>query len=554
MTNDRIDIGAPERAAQAGVIELFDQTLGYEYLGNKTDTENYNICTDLLWAYLDGRGCPRKVADAAISKFQAAANDLSQGLYAANKAVYELLKYGVKVPDGHGGITTVYLINFDEPKKNDFQFAEEVTVNGFYDKRPDIVVFVNGIALGVIELKRGSVSVMRGICQNIANQKEMFIKPFFTTMQLVTAGNSSEGLRYGTIETPAKQYLEWRHDGFADFQDERDPDDVQIESESAQFDEKLDSQVYEMFNKKRFLSIIRNFIVFDRGKKKVARYSQYYGIKRALSRTPKGKGGIIWHSQGTGKSIEMVVLAKLLVERDSDGRVLIVTDRDELDEQIEKLQPIILLEGTNEEKLATIAEVLKDSETGLKGVVELRFILDTLKKLCLNNEIQLDLTLARGLNYYTGAIFEVKALDTPMGSISGGGRYDNLTGIFGLPGLSGVGISFGVDRIYDVLDALNLYPQGSLQTSRVLFINFGEKETAYCLPIVAQVRQAGIRAELFPDAAKMKKQMSYANAKQIPFVVLAGDNEIAAGKVTLKDMVTGEQLLVNADELIEKIK
>ena len=224
------------------------------------------------------------------------------------------------------------------------------------------------------------------------------------------------------------------------------------------------------------------------------------------------------------------------------------------EEQISKLQPIILLEGTNEEKLDTIAQVLKDSETGLKGVVELRFILDTLKKLCLNNEIQLDLTLARGLNYYTGAIFEVKALDTPMGSISGGGRYDNLTGIFGLPGLSGVGISFGVDRIYDVLDALNLYPQGSLQTSQVLFINFGEKETAYCLPIVAQVRQAGIRAELFPDAAKMKKQMSYANAKQIPFVVLAGDNEIAAGKVTLKDMVTGEQLLVNADELIEKIK
>ena len=224
------------------------------------------------------------------------------------------------------------------------------------------------------------------------------------------------------------------------------------------------------------------------------------------------------------------------------------------EEQISKLQPIILLEGNNEEKLDTIAQVLKDSETGLKGVEELRFILDTLKKLSLNNEIQLDLTLARGLNYYTGAIFEVKALDTPMGSISGGGRYDNLTGIFGLPGLSGVGISFGVDRIYDVLDALNLYPQGSLQTSRVLFINFGEKETDYCLPIVARVRQAGIRAELFPDAAKMKKQMSYANAKQIPFVVLAGDNEIAANKVTLKDMVTGEQLLVTADELIEKIK
>ena len=229
------------------------------------------------------------------------------------------------------------------------------------------------------------------------------------------------------------------------------------------------------------------------------------------------------------------------------------------DEQIEKLQPIIMLEGTNEEKLNTIAGVLASSETGLKGVEETRYILNTLGSVgcgsatALNNEIQLDLTLARGLSYYTGAIFEVKALDTPMGSISGGGRYDNLTGIFGMPGLSGVGISFGVDRIYDVLNALDLYPKDSLQTTQVLFINFGEKETAYCLPIVAKVRQAGIRAEIFPDSTKMKKQMSYANAKQIPFVVLAGDNEIAEGKVTLKNMETGEQTLVSADELIQKL-
>ena len=221
------------------------------------------------------------------------------------------------------------------------------------------------------------------------------------------------------------------------------------------------------------------------------------------------------------------------------------------DEQIEKLQPIIMLEGTNEQKLETIAQVLASSETGLKGVEETRYILSFLTTL--NNEIQLDLTLARGLSYYTGAIFEVKALDTPMGSISGGGRYDNLTGIFGMPGLSGVGISFGVDRIYDVLNALDLYPKDSLQTTQVLFINFGEKETAYCLPIVAKVRQAGIRAEIFPDSTKMKKQMSYANAKQIPFVVLAGDNEIAEGKVTLKNMETGEQTLVSADELIAKL-
>ena len=221
------------------------------------------------------------------------------------------------------------------------------------------------------------------------------------------------------------------------------------------------------------------------------------------------------------------------------------------EEQIEKLQPIIMLEGTNEQKLETIAQVLASSETGLKGVEETKYILGYLTSL--NNEIQLDLTLARGLSYYTGAIFEVKALDTPMGSISGGGRYDNLTGIFGMPGLSGVGISFGVDRIYDVLNALDLYPKDSLQTTQVLFINFGEKETAYCLPIVAKVRQEGIRAEIFPDSTKMKKQMSYANAKQIPFVVLAGDNEMAAGKVTLKNMETGEQTLVSADELIAAI-
>ena len=234
------------------------------------------------------------------------------------------------------------------------------------------------------------------------------------------------------------------------------------------------------------------------------------------------------------------------------------------DAQIAMLQPIILLQGTNEEKLATIAEVLKDSETGLKGVEELRYILSlfgsvncansAVYRTALNNELQLDLTLARGLNYYTGAIFEVKALDTPMGSISGGGRYDNLTGIFGMPGLSGVGISFGVDRIYDVLDALGLYPQDSLQTSRVLFINFGQRETEYCLPAVAAVRRAGIRAELYPDAAKMKKQMSYANAKHIPFVVLAGESEMQAGKLTLKDMATGQQTLVSSDELISLIR
>lgn len=224
------------------------------------------------------------------------------------------------------------------------------------------------------------------------------------------------------------------------------------------------------------------------------------------------------------------------------------------EEAIAKLQPIISLQGTNDEKLQVIADVLSESETGLKGVEETKYILDCLKTSGLKNEIELDLTLARGLNYYTGAIFEVKALDTPMGSITGGGRYDNLTGIFGLPGLSGVGISFGADRIYDVLNALDLYPKEAVSATQLLFINFGETETAYCLPIVAQARQAGIRTEMYPDSAKMKKQMSYANTKGISYVALAGEQEIAAGKVTLKNMVSGEQKLVTTDELIAEIK
>lgn len=223
------------------------------------------------------------------------------------------------------------------------------------------------------------------------------------------------------------------------------------------------------------------------------------------------------------------------------------------DKAIEKLQPILTMQGSNEDKLKIIEKVLESSEVGLKGVEETRFILDTLNSVGLNNEIQLDLTLARGLNYYTGAIFEVKALDTPMGSITGGGRYDNLTGIFGMPGLSGVGISFGADRIYDVLNTLELYPKEMLSSTQVLFINFGEKETAYCLPFIAEIRKNGIRAEIFPDKAKMKRQMNYANAKNIPYVVFAGEDEIEKGKLMLKDMQSGEQKLVTAKELIASV-
>ena len=224
------------------------------------------------------------------------------------------------------------------------------------------------------------------------------------------------------------------------------------------------------------------------------------------------------------------------------------------EEAIAKLQPVITLSGTNEEKLQTMENFLSASEIGMKGIEELRFILDACDKVELKNELQLDLTLARGLNYYTGAIFEVKALDTPMGSITGGGRYDNLTGIFGMPGISGVGISFGADRIYDVLNTLDLYPKEITTNTQLLFINFGDKEAEYCMPIVSKSRANGIRTELFPDAAKMKKQMSYANANNIPFVALAGDDEIQKGVVTLKNMETGEQKQVTAEEMISIVK
>ena len=223
------------------------------------------------------------------------------------------------------------------------------------------------------------------------------------------------------------------------------------------------------------------------------------------------------------------------------------------EEAIAKLQPVILLSGSNREKIASLKEVLAASETGLKGIEEMEFILDRIEKLALRAELELDLTLARGLNYYTGAIFEVKALDVQIGSITGGGRYDNLTGVFGMEGVSGVGISFGADRIYDVLNQLDLYPKDALQTTQLLFVNFGSQEETYLLPIVAKVRAAGIRTELYPESCKMKKQMSYADAKKIPFVAIVGETEMAEGKINLKNMLTGEQSMLTIDELIERM-
>ncbi len=224
------------------------------------------------------------------------------------------------------------------------------------------------------------------------------------------------------------------------------------------------------------------------------------------------------------------------------------------EEAVKKLQPIIALSGSNEEKLETMRRVLAESETGLKGVEEVAFVLETLKNSQLHNEIELDLTLARGLNYYTGCIFEVKALDVQIGSITGGGRYDNLMGIFGMPGLSGVGISFGADRIYDVLGQLDLYPQETQSGVQLLFINFGAAEAAHCLRLAAQARLAGIATEVYPDSVKMKKQMSYANAHNVPFVALVGETEMAEGRITLKNMTTGEQQSLTIEEAVKAIK
>ncbi len=223
-------------------------------------------------------------------------------------------------------------------------------------------------------------------------------------------------------------------------------------------------------------------------------------------------------------------------------------------EAIDKLQPIILLSGSNESKLETLKTVLAASETGLKGVEESEFILSTVSRLGVESEVELDLTLARGLNYYTGAIFEVKALDVEIGSISGGGRYDNLTGVFGMDGMSGVGISFGADRIFDVLNQLDLYPKEAVNGTQLLFVTFGQNEAQFCLPTLAAAREAGIRAEIYPDNAKMKKQMGYANDKHIPFVAIVGETEMNEGKFMLKNMTTGEQNLVTAEELIQTVK
>ena len=332
-------IDAKERIIQNRVIKLFVDKFHYTYLGDLHDSENSNIMQECLYSYLtDKGGYSEKLARRAIDMLVRASTNLQHGIYDANKEVYRLLKYGAKAAEESGEAEkTVFFINFVNPAENDFAIAEEVTIVGNNTKRPDLVIYVNGIALASIELKRSSVSVAEGIRQNLTNQTAHFIENFFTTIQFCMAGNDSEGLRYGTLLTPEKHYLEWQDDGFSEFPEERNEIDVLIEEKGKDISNKLDRQLFEMFYKKRFLDLIHNFIIFDKGIKKVCRYNQYYAIKRAQKRlSEKEHGGIIWHTQGSGKTLTMIWLSKWILANNPDARVLIVTDREELDEQIEK--------------------------------------------------------------------------------------------------------------------------------------------------------------------------------------------------------------------------
>jgi len=332
------NIGDSERKTQNRVIDFFKNTLHYTYIGNLSKQENSNIIGDKLSEFLKNRGYSQRLVSGAIDELKKTSLNLQHGLYSANKEAYSLLKYGAKVKeDTDKPEKTVYFIDFDDIGNNDFYIAEEVTVVGNNTKRPDLVIYVNGIALAVIELKNSRVSVANGIRQNIVNQKTHFIEHFFTTMQFCVAGNESEGMRYGTLLTPEKYYLEWKEDGFKEFSDECDETDLLIAEKCKDIEGKLFKELFCLFYEKRFLDLIHNFVIFDKGIKKVCRYNQYYAIKRAQKRlTDKNRGGIIWHTQGSGKSLSMVWLSKWILANNPNARVLVITDREELDEQIEK--------------------------------------------------------------------------------------------------------------------------------------------------------------------------------------------------------------------------
>lgn len=324
-------VGQLERETQKRVVKLFQTELGYDYLGDwHARADNRNIETDLLIPWLEKRGVSAALITRALRQLDAAAA-LGEGkkLYYANQEVYNLLRYGIKDKESVGeNKQTVWLIDWEKPKANHFAIAEEVSIKGENKKRPDIVIYVNGIALGVLELKRSSVSVAEGIRQNLDNQKKDFIRNFFTTMQLVMAGNDTQGIRYGTIETPERYYLEWKEDT---------AQPLNTSLSGTLFENPLDRHLAQLCEKSRFLDMIHNFIVFDSGVKKTCRHNQFFGVQAAKQHVAKREGGIIWHTQGSGKSLTMVWLAKWIRENVTGSRVLIITDRTELDEQIEKV-------------------------------------------------------------------------------------------------------------------------------------------------------------------------------------------------------------------------
>ena len=335
------DIGKKERETQNRVIALFQKELNYDYLGNWEERENNsNVEEELLRAYLTRKKYSPNLINKALFAFGKAVNDQSKSLYDVNKEVYSLLRYGVNVqPETGHNKETVRLIDWEHPLENDFAIAEEVTIKGIHKKRPDIVLYVNGIALGVLELKRSTVSISEGIRQNLDNQKHIFIKPFFSTVQYVMAGNDIEGIAYGAIETKEKYFMKWK-----EVSEEINKNDFHllqltkpIRDRAAKYDYPLDKNIVELLHKERFVELLHDFIVYDRGIKKLCRHNQYFGTKAAQDHIKRKEGGIIWHTQGSGKSLTMVWLTKWIREYNPNGRVLIITDREELDEQIEKV-------------------------------------------------------------------------------------------------------------------------------------------------------------------------------------------------------------------------
>ncbi len=335
------NIGQLERKTQNRVVQLFQKELGYRYLGNWEEREgNGNIETDILADWLRKQDYPENLIDKALYEFGKVANDQSKSLYDVNKEVYSLLRYGVNVqPEIGQQKETVWLIDWKRPYENDFAIAEEVTINGIYKKRPDVVLYVNGIALGVLELKRSTVSISEGIRQNLDNQKHIFIKSFFSTIQFVMAGNDMEGLAYAAIDTKEKYFLKWKE--VSETFNKNDTYLLEltkpIRERAARFDYPLDKNIVELLRKERFVELLHDFVVYDRGQKKLSRPNQYFGIKAAQDFIKRREGGIIWHTQGSGKSLTMVWLTKWIREYNPHGRVLIITDREELDEQIEKV-------------------------------------------------------------------------------------------------------------------------------------------------------------------------------------------------------------------------